>query len=347
MWFFNLYIHNAYTLQSFFLGENTHQIIIGASFMNNRFSPGETIQLEVTENFNGYRLDQWLSELLTEEVSRNRIQKWIKNGLVTGPYSSIKGSLKIQTGDIFTFTVPHPVMHDLTPEKMEIPIIFEDDYLAVIHKPYDIPVHPGPGDPKKTLINGLLHIWSDLPGQDPVRPGIVHRLDRLTEGLMIIAKTENAHRKLADLFSSRNIKKKYLAWLMAAPPEMEGRIEQPLRRNPIDRLKMTVHPSGREAITEYSVLESIDSRKGRRFTLVDLNILTGRTHQIRVHMAFSGCPVVGDPLYSRSSAQFSKFGMLLFAYNLTFTHPFTSETLNFLIEPPQRFLDFQRKCENY
>lgn len=309
--------------------------------------PGKSFHFTVDPAFEGERLDTWLSTLLSDEISRNKIQKWIDSGTITGPHKKIKGSLKIKEGETYEILVPPPVEPDLTPVFMDIPILFEDDYLAVIHKPPGISVHPGPGENKRTLINGLLHIWKDLPASEGYRPGIVHRLDSPTEGLMLIAKTENSHRKLAELFSTRNIEKKYLAWLLAHPPNLEGTVDLPIRRHKIERKKMTVDQSGRPARTDYRVIESIISRKGRKFTLVDLLIHTGRTHQIRVHMAHIGCPVVGDPLYSKSSERYKRFGMLLLARSLAFTHPFSGKELRFELEIPPRFDEFRKICENY
>lgn len=297
------------------------------------------------------------------------------------PSHRIKPSLAIEPGQKIIVEIPPETraLRALEPVPIDFPVLFEDEHLAVIIKPPGLAVHPGPGEGSAvTLLNGLLHRWpaiaqiessagdrkkvgkkatkessknsakkavEPLPRENAeIRPGIVHRLDRPTEGVMVIARNARMQWKLSRLFQRREVEKEYLAWLSGAPPESSGRIEQPLRRHPQDRMRMQVHPSGRMAVTEYTVLDTKVSRKGRKFTLVRVNLLTGRTHQIRAHFAHLKCPVVGDDLYSSSSREFSKFGLLLLSRRLSFRHPVTGQGLDFEAPLPERFLEFERKC---
>lgn len=315
----------------------------------NGLNPGEIIEFEVPENSEGERLDRWLSEELSEEASRSDIQKWIQSGSFVALEGKLRSSRKVKRGEIYRLEVPEPPEPDLTPMDLHLKVLYEDDHLAVIVKPPGISVHPGPGDAEKTLVNGLLYLWKDLPViGDPVRPGIVHRLDKPTEGLLVVAKNAHAHRNLSQAFQERNVEKIYNAWLLASPGDMEGTIDLPIGRNTRERMKMRIDHEGRNAVTHYRVEKSVNSLKGRKFSFVSLKIETGRTHQIRVHMAHSGAPVVGDSLYSRSGKTFGKFGLLLFAKSLSFPHPKIADRLmHFDLELPERFLDFESKCQYY
>ena len=308
----------------------------------------EIFTLTVTDEFEGLRLDQWMALELSEMHSRSQIQKWIDSKCVQTVQGDVKSSRKVEADEQYTVFIPEIEPFHVDPVDLKIKVLFEDKDLAVIVKPPGIAVHPGPGQNKVTLINGLYYLWKDLkPTEENIRPGIVHRLDAPTEGVMVIAKNTHIHHKLADQFKDRTTEKEYSAWLLSSPPETEGRIELPIRRHRSNRLKMAVDPKGREAITEYRAEKYVTSNKGRKFCLVDLKIFTGRTHQIRVHMSQMGCPIVGDELYSRSAKEFGKFGLLLLARRLAFTHPATGERMQFETEMPQRFLDFERKCAFY
>lgn len=302
----------------------------------------------VPDDREGSRLDRFLADSLGTKSSRSQIQKWIKAGHVQSAGVALNSSHAVQAGESIHVSVPDVVMPDVEPMEMDFPILFEDDEMAVIIKPPGIAVHPGIKDAGKTLINGLLFRWKDLEnvGED-FRPGIVHRLDSDTEGLLLVAKTTRAHRILSEQFQTRTIEKEYAAWLLATPKEPKGRIELPIARNPRERLKMRVDPEGRPAVTEYEVDRIKVSKHGRKFALVKIRLITGRTHQIRVHFSHIGCPVVGDPLYSRSSRDFLKFGLLLLARRIRFTHPSSGETMEFSLDLPERFADFERLCENY
>lgn len=309
--------------------------------------PGEYIELEVAPADTGRRLDEWFAERLGESGSRSQVQRWIAADLVSGGGGRLRASTRVKSGERYGLVVPFPVLPDLTPVDLRLRIIYEDEELAVIVKPPDLAVHPGPGDAGLTLLNGLLHLWKDLPeSTDQYRPGIVHRLDKPTEGLLVVAKTERALRVLAAGFKERTVLKEYWAWLLASPPRDRGVVRLPLERHPVHRLKMRIAepPAGREAISIYRVEKEISSQRGRRFTLVRIRIRTGRTHQIRVHMAHLGAPVVGDPLYSRSASHFSHYGMLLFARRIRFFHPLEKREMEFELELPERFVRFEEKC---
>ncbi|MCB1167945.1 MAG: RluA family pseudouridine synthase [Leptospiraceae bacterium] len=301
----------------------------------------------VESDFDGLRLDQFLSTSLSEKFSRSELQKWIKDGCVSVNGSVARqGSRKVRAGDSLE-AVPRIVPeHHQAPEPIDFAVLFEDSYLAVIHKPAGLSVHPGPGDTQITLLNGLIHRWPALRGQGS-RPGIVHRLDKPTEGLLLVALDHSIQWKLSRQFQERKVHKRYIAYLLSTPAELEGTLEFPLMRDRIDRRKRTVHASGRPATTIYRVTDIIKTRKGRKLCRVEIELITGRTHQIRAHFAHIGCPVVGDDLYSKSHKEFGKFGLLLLAAELGFTHPVTGESMHFELEEPDRFRQFAAKAEFY
>jgi len=310
-------------------------------------TPGSRLVFSVEQRDSGQRLDQWLADLCQSSVSRSRIQKWIKEERVTCASAPVRASRKIEFGENYELSIPEETPFETLPVDLEIKVLYQDSDLAVIVKPPGIAVHPGPGERKTTLINGLVHIWGNLENTGPsFRPGIVHRLDRETEGLLIVAKNENTLRRMSEAFQKREVEKEYLAWLAASPALSSGTIETGIKRHPRDRLKMRIDPTGRRAVTHYSIDRVIITKKGRKFALAKITIETGRTHQIRVHMAHLGCPVIGDPLYSRASV-FSKFGMLLLAYRLKFNHPITGKILEFHCDVPERFKEFERVCVTY
>ncbi|MBL8021709.1 MAG: RluA family pseudouridine synthase [Leptospirales bacterium] len=302
--------------------------------------------MTVQEDNQGLRLDQWLLVVLDGSASRMEIQRWIKSGSVRGE-GVVLPSRRVKSGETYWIDPP-PVMDSATivPVQMDFEILFEDEQLAVIHKPPGIAVHPGPGDTGKTLASGLLFKFRELSSGDwNGRPGIVHRLDKPTEGVLLVAKNPQAHRVLSEQFLNRTVKKQYLAWLLACPPLESGEVNAAIKRHPKDRLRMRVDATGRPSVTRYRVVRTHVSRRGRKFALVELDLLTGRTHQIRVHMASLGCPVVGDEIYSRSSQEFKKHGLLLFAQSLSFQHPVSGETMSFKLEPPERFARFEASLE--
>jgi 23S rRNA pseudouridine1911/1915/1917 synthase len=326
---------------------------------------------EVSENHNHARLDLFLLESIGDDLSRSSVQNWIRKGGVRLEDRVIsKTGHKVEAGETYQVDIPAKLPPNLEPVSMNIPVLWEDPDFWIVHKPAGIATHPGPGDRSVTLVNGLLFQFQQLAGMGRIqnsagenphpdytlsqtnkensRPGIVHRLDKPTEGLLIIARTERAHSAFSKLFLERKIKKTYFAWVLQAPKEPIGTIDAPIGRHPKERLKMTISESGRNAITHYKTIEIINSKKGRKFSLLEIQLETGRTHQIRVHMQSIGCPVVGDLLYSRSGNDYKKYGMLLLAKSLEFPHPFQPDRIiTVSLDFPSRFLEFQKNCSQF
>ena len=307
----------------------------------------DSYQFVVEASMEGLRLDQFLTECFQDRFSRSELQKWIKEGLVRVDGKEIKErSRKVSAGEMVDATSRIAPAMDLSPVEMDLEVIYEDKSLAILRKPAGLAVHPGPGDTSTTLLNGLLQRWPHLQGRGN-RPGIVHRLDKPTEGLLIVALDSEIQWKLSRMFQRREIRKEYLAYLLNTPAELEGKLEFPLMRDRNDRRKRTGHSAGRSATTLYRVTDVIKTRKGRKLCRVAIDLITGRTHQIRAHFAHIGCPVVGDDLYSRSAKEFGKFGLLLLARKLQFNHPVTGKELAFELQEPERFLEFHRKAMFY
>jgi 23S rRNA pseudouridine1911/1915/1917 synthase len=308
------------------------------------------LEFTVTPEQTGNRLDQFLNDSTGEEISRTSIQKWIKDGFVRSTDSSvaidkIKPNRKIKEGEIYHLTIPPRPKMTLEPVKMDIPVLYEEEDFLIINKPAGIACHGGPEDHRPSLVNGLLYYFKDLSQvAGETRPGIVHRLDKPTSGLMIIAKNDKAHIALSKLFMQRQIEKRYYTWLVQSPKQSKGRIESKIARHPKERLKMCISDKGRKAITNYETIKTISSQKGRFYSLVEVQIETGRTHQIRVHFQSLGCPVVGDMLYSRSGNEFKKYGLLLFSSKLKFKHPFQEKIIDIEIPFPENFLLFEKEA---
>lgn len=244
----------------------------------------------------GERIDRYLAASLPD-LSRAQIQRLIDDGFITVNNVPVaKASQRVNAGDEIVITIPPPAPTTLTPESIPLDVVYEDDDLIVIDKPAGMVVHPAVGHPGGTLVNAVLAHAPDLEGVgEEQRPGIVHRLDRDTSGLIVVAKNDRAHRHLQKQFKDRAAQKLYLALVVGRPPTPTGRIEAPIGRDPKNRQRMAVtgEESGREAVTVYRTIESF-----RQFTLLEAEPKTGRTHQIRVHLTFLGCPIAGDPLYA-------------------------------------------------
>ena len=310
-------------------------------------------QFQVAPDFAAWRLDRWLCHCLKAEASRSQIQTWIQAQYV---YSSKLPRLSkhhlVQTGEFYELRLPRARARNLEPVAMELQIVYEDQDLVIIHKNAGLTVHPGPnqGELKEaTLAQALLHLWQvrnlwqERPKED-LRAGLVHRLDRDTEGLVLAAKHALAQEKLMRLFANRQVQKEYLAWIWGCLTPGTGRIELPLKRHPKQRLKMQVNSKGRPATTLYKVLQVQNTPQGRKFSQVKLQPLTGRTHQLRLHMAsYQNTPIVGDALYSHNSLCSLKSGLLLLACRLSFIQPFSQKKIDLQIAPPQRFADFEKK----
>ncbi len=288
-----------------------------------------TTTFEIEKEESELRLDQILTARYSDH-SRNYFQYLIDSGnvLINGHVSKKKD--KTRVGDkVFVKMIASPDP-GVSPENIPLDILYEDNHIIAINKPRGMVVHPGAGNPRGTLVNALLYHTKSLPeSSTPLRPGIVHRLDKETSGVIIAAKTEAAHAKLVDLFKTRKIDKQYLAICENTPKE--GLISLPLGRHPVKRKEMTVRDDGKEAITEISVLD-----KTGKYSLVLLKPKTGRTHQLRVHLKFLKAPIVGDKIYGNSTKNAPN--MLLHAYKLNFIHPFTGASIALEAPIPKEFL---------
>ena len=246
----------------------------------------------VTHGEAGTRLDRFIASQFPEE-SRSRIQNWIRDGCATVGEASVKTGYRTRAGDTVALKIPRSVPAQPFPEDMPLDVLYEDDDIAVINKPAGMACHAGAGLRSGTLVNALLHRMGQIEAGDPERPGIVHRLDKFTSGVIITAKNNFSHRQLARQFKSREIKKEYIALVYGTPSPSTGTIEIAIGRDPNNRKKMSAHARRkRDAVTHYTVRENFGL-----VALLDIRIETGRTHQIRVHMAAKGHPVVGDSLY--------------------------------------------------
>ncbi len=294
------------------------------------------------------RLDAWLATQC-DGFSRSRIQGLIKAGrMAINGKECVRGTEKVKEGDIVTLSIPPPVPAIPEPEDIPLDVIFEDEDIIVINKPAGLVVHPAPGHLTGTLVNALLHHCPCLAGiGGAARPGIVHRLDQDTSGLMIVAKSERAMQVLTKEFASHEqIKKTYLAIVHGKPNPLQGRIETLIGRSPYDRKKMAnVERNGKVAITNYKMISAVEPS----LSVVECLIETGRTHQIRVHMSSIGCPIAGDQVYGRQGAD-KKLPIvpqrqLLHAYKLELKHPLTRELMQFTAPLPEDFKPFLGKRE--
>lgn len=296
----------------------------------------------------GKRLDHFLCEMMPRE-SRAYLQKLIEAGEVTRRGVALtKPSLKVAYDDVVEVNVPPPTKTAIEPEDIPLSFLYEDADIAVVLKPAGMVVHPAPGHRSGTLVNALLHhLKGRLSGVSGVeRPGLVHRIDKDVSGLLLIAKTDEAHRGLQALFKSRKVDKRYLALVWGRLRTNEGRFDGPIARHPTFRRRMAVAPSGwgKPALTVYRVLE----RLGRAATLLDVDLRTGRSHQIRVHFSHAGHPLVGDNTYGGSAARGATATLrdavlafpriALHAWRLTFRHPTTGRNLSFEAPVPEEFL---------
>ncbi|NLM09548.1 MAG: RluA family pseudouridine synthase [Clostridiaceae bacterium] len=296
---------------------------------------GRQLKLIVEENEAGHRLDAYLAGKIPD-LSRSYIQKLINDNLILVNGKSTKGKIKTSPGMNILVNIPEPEPLSLNPENIPLNIIYEDSDILIVNKPKDMVVHPAPGNKDNTLVNALLYhckdSLSDINGV--IRPGIVHRIDKDTTGLIAVAKNNNAHRSLAMQLKEHSMERVYEAIVEGIIKEDNGVIDAPIGRHPADRKKMAVTPGkGREAITYFKVLERL---KGA--THVRLRLETGRTHQIRVHMSYIRHPVYGDPLYGASSRKKITGGQMLHARYLRLKHPSTGEYMEFEAELPEDFI---------
>ncbi|MEG0293197.1 RluA family pseudouridine synthase [Enterococcus sp.] len=294
-------------------------------------------EIKVTINEEKGRVDKVLVERL-QDYSRSQIQAWLKEDAVTINGEVIKANRKVATGDEILITIPEPVTLDLIAENIPLEIIYEDQDMAVINKPQGMVVHPSAGHPNGTLVNALLYHLENLSTiNDVIRPGIVHRIDKDTSGLLMVAKNDKAHESLAKQLKDKTSLRKYVALVHGTISHEKGTINAPIGRSKTNRKKQDVIADGKPAVTHFTVLERFND-----FTLVELQLETGRTHQIRVHMNYIGYPVAGDPVYGPRKTLPGN-GQYLHAKILGFKHPSTGEEKVFEVEMPE---DFKKTLEN-
>ncbi|MCF6461283.1 RluA family pseudouridine synthase [Clostridium sp. Cult3] len=290
--------------------------------------------MEIHVNIDGgERLDYYLSKTIPG-ISRTYVQKMIKEGLVLVNGKQVKPRYLVKKGDLIKANFREPEKLELIPEDIPIDIIFQDEDLLVVNKPKGMVVHPAPGNPSGTLVNALLYHVSNLSSiESTIRPGIIHRLDKDTSGLLIVAKNDKSHKALSKQLKNREIKRIYTALVYGRLDKEKAVIDAPIGRHPINRKRMAVvYKNSKEAITHYRVLEYY-----KDYTLVEASLETGRTHQIRVHMAYINHPVVGDPVYSNRKSEFGVDSQLLHARQLGFYHPRSGEYMEFESELPKDF----------
>ncbi|WP_210125246.1 RluA family pseudouridine synthase [Staphylococcus sp. GDY8P85P] len=279
----------------------------------------------------GQRIDKLLPEF-NNDWSRSQIQDWIKDDLVTVNDKVIKSNYKVKLNDSIIVTEKEVVEADIQPENLNLDIYYEDEDVAIVYKPKGMVVHPSPGHYSGTLVNGLMYQIKDLSGiNGEIRPGIVHRIDKDTSGLLMVAKNDIAHRGLVEQLMDKSVKRKYTALVHGNIPHDYGTIDAPIGRNEKDRQSMDVVDNGKEAVTHFNVLEHF-----KDYTLIECQLETGRTHQIRVHMKYIGFPLVGDPKYGlRKTLDIG--GQALHAGVIGFEHPVTHEYIERQAELPEAF----------
>ncbi|MBQ8327383.1 MAG: RluA family pseudouridine synthase [Lachnospiraceae bacterium] len=295
----------------------------------------EHLFLKVSEEYDDIRIDKCI-QLLLEKHSRTYIQKLIKDGNVLLNSKTASASNKVYLDDIIELSIPDAVELDIKPENIPLDILYEDDDIVIVNKPKGMVVHPAPGHYSGTMVNALLyHCKGNLSGINGIlRPGIVHRIDMNTTGSVIICKNNESHQIISDLLKVHGIDRRYRALVHGRFNEESGTIEGAIGRNPNDRKKMMIHaPNGKPAVTHYKVLKQFD-----KYAYIECKLETGRTHQIRVHMASINHPIVGDDVYSNRKEEFRLEGQTLHAWFLGFNHPKTGEYLEIEAPLPNYFL---------
>lgn len=298
---------------------------------------------KVAESDQGKRLDVLLVEKLGEQ-SRTHVQKLIKdNQVLVNNNSAQKPNYKVSAGDEILVNIPVPEKLEVSAEQIPLDILYEDQDLIVVNKPQGMVVHPAAGNYQGTLVNALLHHCTDLSGINGVlRPGIVHRIDKDTSGVLVVAKNDLAHAGLAEQIKAHSVTRVYHAIVHGEMAEPAGMVDAPIGRHPVHRKKMAVVlKNSKPAITKYRVLERL-----KDYTLIEARLETGRTHQIRVHMSYLGHPVVGDPLYGYRKGNFGLQGQVLHARVLGFTHPRAGEYMEFEAPLPAYFVELLYMLRN-
>ncbi|MFX4302005.1 RluA family pseudouridine synthase [Alicyclobacillus tolerans] len=287
------------------------------------------LYFQVESESEGLRLDKWLVQVLQDEemdISRSQIQEWIKHDCIieTTRKSRVKASDPVETGHIYQIKLPEPEPVELQPDPVSIQIVYEDEHLVVVNKQRGLVVHPAAGHPSGTLVNGLLYLGVRLSALGgTARPGVVHRIDKDTSGLLVLAKSDLAYHKLSLQLQAHSMLRSYAAIAHGVLPHQEGTIDAPIGRDPKQRQRLAVVAGGKPAITHFFVKERFE-----QYTFLDCRLETGRTHQIRVHMAYIGHPLAGDPLYGpRHTLPID--GQALHAKELGFVHPASGEHMRF------------------
>ncbi|ANC20909.1 pseudouridine synthase [Bacillus cereus] len=293
----------------------------------------EVVQVTVAAEQKNERIDKFVTGI-NNEWSRSQVQQWIKDDVVTVNGKAVKVNYKVKEEDEITVTIPEPEELDIQPEDLNLEIYYEDADVLVVNKPRGMVVHPAPGHTSGTLVNGLMHHCTDLSGINGVmRPGIVHRIDKDTSGLLMVAKNDMAHESLVNQLVAKTVTRRYKAIVHGVIPHDKGTIDAPIGRDKKERQSMTVDENGKNAVTHFQVLERF-----KDFTLVECRLETGRTHQIRVHMKYIGYPLAGDPKYGPKKT-LDMNGQALHAGILGFDHPRTGEYIQFEAPIPEVFED--------
>lgn len=310
----------------------------------------ETVVLNVSDSDVGTRIDAYIAEYT--ELTRSAAAKLAENGDITVNDAKVAKNYKLRAGDVVCVELPEPVSDKAEPENIPLDIIYEDDDIVVVNKPCGMVVHPAAGNPSGTLVNALLyHCKGSLSGiGGVVRPGIVHRIDKDTSGLLVVAKNDEAHNFLSSLLKTHDVSRIYYAIVIGSFKEDSGTVDAPIGRHPTDRKKMAVLKAGqgtaRDAVTHYTVLA-----RYKGFSLVKCELETGRTHQIRVHMAYKGHPLLGDSVYGGGKTAFEAAnknlisGQCLHAKELRLTHPKTGQLMRFECELPDEMKKIIEKLE--
>ena len=287
----------------------------------------------VDESTDHIRIDKYLNELLPDQ-SRSYIQKLLKDGHILVNNSIIKPNYKVKADDRIQIDIPEPIEANIEAENIPLDIIYEDKDVLIVNKPKEMVVHPAPGNYSGTLVNALMHHCKDSLSNinGVLRPGIVHRIDKNTTGCLIVCKNDQSHNFVADQLSEHSINRIYVGIVCGVLKDDEGTIDAPIGRNKRDRKLMSVNEDGKRAITHYKVL-----KRFRDYTLVQFKLETGRTHQIRVHMAHINHPLLGDDQYGRQKCKFNLTGQCLHAKTIGFIHPSTKEYVEFEVDEPEYF----------
>ena len=289
--------------------------------------------MKIISEKNNIRLDTYLAE--ETQYTRSKIQKLIKENQIKVNNKPVNASHKIKENDTIEINEIEEEITDIKPEKMDLDIIYEDEYLAIINKKSGIVVHPAVGNRNHTLVNGLLYHFNEISNKNTIRPGIVHRLDKDTSGLMLVAKNDQVHEKLSNMIRKKQVERKYQALVWGTVRHDKGTIDAPIGRDINNRQKYTVTDiNSKDSVTHFKVIERLNNA-----TLIECTLETGRTHQIRVHMAYINHPIVNDEVYCNKKLINKQFGQMLHSKSIKLTHPVTNQELYYSQEPPQEFIE--------